>query len=81
MENEIHQLKTMPKYFEAVSMGIKNFEIRENDRDFNVGDFVELQEHDPYKGYTGRKLIKKITYVFRGGKYGLDKNFVVFSIQ
>lgn len=36
----IHELKTLPEYFELVRKGIKNFEVRKNDRDFKVGDML-----------------------------------------
>jgi len=78
---KIHVLKTLPEYFDAVFMGKKNFEIRKNDRNFKVGDYLELQEHDLNKGYTGRKLSRQITYIFKGGKYGLDSNFVCLAIS
>jgi hypothetical protein len=39
-----HELKTINPYFTEVLEGLKNFEVRFNDRDFNVGDEVRLQE-------------------------------------
>lgn len=38
----IHELKILPEYFEAVTSGRKQFEIRKNDRDFKVGDQLIL---------------------------------------
>ena len=78
---KIHELKTLPEYFDAVFMGKKNFEIRQNDRDYKIGDYVELQEYDLNKGFTGRKLSRQITYIFKGGKYGLDIDFVCLAIS
>lgn len=43
-----HHLKILPEYFEEVIAGKKPFEIRFNDRNFKVGDRVELRE---YLGY------------------------------
>lgn len=39
-----HHLKTLPVYFDAVRRGDKTFEIRKNDRDFQTGDTLVLQE-------------------------------------
>lgn len=41
-----HELKILPKYFEDVMTGKKNFEIRKNDRDFKVGDYLLLKEYE-----------------------------------
>ncbi|MEG0259568.1 MAG: DUF3850 domain-containing protein [Lysinibacillus sp.] len=35
-----HDLKILPEYLEAVVSGKKTFEIRKNDRDFQVGDRI-----------------------------------------
>lgn len=40
----IHHLKTLPPYYQAVIEQRKPFEIRENDRNFKVGDRVILEE-------------------------------------
>ena len=62
-----HELKILPVYFEHVLDGSKTFEIRYNrDRGFQKGDMVTLREYDQSiasGSYTGRKLMKKITYV------------------
>lgn len=44
-----HELKLDIQYFDDVKSGKKNFEIRKNDRDFQVGDILEL------KAYAGRE--------------------------
>ncbi len=78
----IHELKIRNEYFEEVFMGRKTFEIRKNDRDFKKGDTLILKEWDNFRGtFTGRKLARTVTYVFEGGSFGLEKGFVVMSIQ
>jgi hypothetical protein len=59
-----HHLKTWPEYFNAILSRNKNFEYRVNDRSYQVGDILHLQEYDPVlKQYTGRDCIRIITYV------------------
>lgn len=45
----IHQLKIESAFFEDVISGKKTFEIRKNDRDFMVGDFLALNELTAHK--------------------------------
>lgn len=76
-----HELKIFPIFFEAVERGEKTFEVRRNDRGFQVGDLVILKEWDPKRDvFTGRKTRRKISYLFEGGSFGVDPEFVVFSI-
>lgn len=57
----IHGLKIAPEYFDAVRRGVKNFELRKNDRDFKVGDYLALNEWDG-EAYTGRSELVKVIY-------------------
>lgn len=77
-----HELKTWTKYFEAVFNGKKNFELRKDDRGFQIGDILILKEWEPELGkYTGRQLTKSVTYIFEGGSLGLEKGFVIMAIS
>ena len=42
---KIHKLKLNAKYYEDSERGIKTFEIRKNDRDYKIGDVLELREY------------------------------------
>ncbi len=66
--SKTHRLKTWPEYFQQVADGAKRFEIRVNDRDFQVGDELHLEEFAPRAkdgqgAYTGRFEIATITYI------------------
>jgi hypothetical protein len=77
-----HRLKTWPEYFQAVASDEKNFEVRQNDRNFKVGDIVVLEEYDPEKKeYTGRQELRVITYILVGGQHGVDADTCVMSIE
>ncbi len=57
-----HQLKILPEYFQAVIEGKKKAELRTNDRDFKVGDYLLLAEwNSGADEYTGRKIILGIS--------------------
>ena len=58
-----YKLKTLPHFFNALSDGVKNFEIRKNDRDFHVGDTLHLEEWTPDAHYTGRMLVRIVIYI------------------
>lgn len=59
-----HYLKTDPEYFQAVKKGKKKFEMRFNDRNYQVGEILVLQEFDRIVGnYTSSPdLIVLVTY-------------------
>ena len=80
-ENRTHFLKTWPEYFDAIVSGEKRFELRKNDRDYRVGDRLELAEFDPEAGhFTGREHAVDVAYVLHGGAFGLPEGYVVMSI-
>ena len=76
-----HYLKTIQPFFSEVLKGAKTFEYRRNDRDFQVGDEVYLQEYDLQKNtFSGQEVRGNITYVLKDWK-GLDADYCVFSLQ
>lgn len=60
----VHDLKCLSKFFWAVRTGKKPFEIRKNDRDFQVGHFLRLHEYDPQSGYSSQSSeLYEVIYV------------------
>lgn len=55
----IHELKLRREFFDYVRFGVKKFEIRKDDRGFNVGDTLVLKEIDEAGGETGRYLVRR----------------------
>lgn len=77
-----HNLKTWTEYFKEVYEGNKNFELRFNDRNFKVGDFLILQDYCPIKKeYSGFSVKKEITYILQGGSFGLEEGYVILSLK
>ena len=78
--SKIHELKTNTEYFEQTKKGIKPWEIRINDRDYQVGDIVILQEWDvDTKRYTHRVAHGKIIYML-DNFIGLADGYIAFSL-
>lgn len=88
------ELKILPKYFKAVQSGEKTFEIRKNDRDYEVGDTLLLRELNECtdrineactttirKGYTGQEITKEVTYILGGGEYGLEEGYCIMGLK
>ena len=80
-----HYLKIVSDYFDDVKLGYKKAELRKNDRDFRVGDFMVLQEisNDSVRHfvkYTGRTAVCKITHVLTDTQFGgLQDGFCIIS--
>lgn len=75
-----HELKTWPKYFSRIVEGSKTFEVRKNDRDFQVGDELVLMEFDPENNiYTGKSHKVTVSYILHGGDFGVKEGFVVMG--
>lgn len=60
----IHELKTSPANFDAVRKGRKTFELRRDDRDFQVRDWLLLREWEDGV-YTGRSCIVCVVHILR----------------
>lgn len=69
MSRQHHYLKTLTQYYQDVERGDKTFEVRFNDRNYQVGDYLYLKEFVPPETYTGRFVKKEITYVLADEKY------------
>lgn len=77
-----HDLKTWPEPFDAVVARNKRFEIRRNDRDFQVDDVLNLRKFDPAAGvYTGETCQRRVTFILEGGQFGLEPGFVAMGIE
>ena len=77
-----HKIKIKRKYYLAVQSGEKTFEIRKNDRDYQVGDIIHFVPIDDENGLIipHNPNSYRITYVFHGGEYGLANGYCVFGI-
>lgn len=87
---KIHRLKTDPDVFDDLMCKAKTFELRFNDRDFQLGDTLTLREtrhsgEEMKNGapliYTGFYINARVTHMIRGPRLGLMKGWVIMSIE
>ena len=77
----IHELKILPEYFNEVQSHNKQFELRKDDRDYRVGDWILLKEFEN-GSYTGRECgCFGITYILRNcPEYRLADGYCIIGL-
>lgn len=85
---KVHYKKTWPEYFELLSKGIKKFEVRKNDCNYQVGDTFVATYFDPnsdhpysYNGKGRNDVAYTITYILNGGIFGVENGFCVLQLE
>ena len=89
---KLHELKIKKEYFQEVYFGKKTFELRKDDRDYEVGDLIKFNVIDnvvsPNKeektecAYIDENRLYEITYILRDvPEYGLDKDYCILGIE
>ena len=89
---KLHELKIKHEYLVDITVGLKTFELRKNDRDYQVGDlihFIDIRSLDECRGdgdccnvYIDEDALYKITYILKDvTEYGLDKDYCILGIK
>jgi len=79
MAKKTHELKIIPQYYNDILHGNKRFEVRKNDRDFQVGDILTLQEYSEGK-YTGGYIDVKVTYILNDPQF-CKEGYIVMGFR
>lgn len=74
--SKTHDVKIEKQYYDRIISGQKRFEIRYNDRDYQVGDWVYLECLDECGSETGKKLAVKIIYT---SNFEQKNGYIVFG--
>lgn len=74
-----HRLKLAKMFFDAVDTGKKSFELRKNDRNYQIGDILELHEMSNGEE-TGRVTEKQVIYILEGFK-GLEEGYCILGLE
>lgn len=93
---KLHELKIKYEYLKEVQSGRKTFELRKNDRDYQVGDLIKFNCIDGDRlikvpaGYTmsndcpfiEEDTLYRITYILKDvTEYGLDSDYCILGIK
>ena len=86
---KLHELKIKHEYLIEVVMGRKTFELRKNDKDYQVGDlirFIDIKQSNSNNRdcdiYIDEDDLYKITYILKNvPQYGLDKDYCILAIK
>ena len=94
---KLHELKILAEYYTEVLTGKKTFELRKNDRDYQVGDLIHFipivqkrvkndqladTEEIMCKMWLKSNDVYKITYILKDvPQYGLDKDYCILGIK
>ena len=78
-----HDLKCWPEYFQSCSDGLKTYELRKDDRPYEINDWLLLREWSPAKSdYTGREFSARITHILRNAEqFGLMPGYCILSLE
>jgi len=77
-----HELKTWPVFYQAIVNGSKTFEVRKNDRDFQINDILLLREYDPEtQQYTGLSIKKKVSYILGDNPFFQINGVIIMGLQ
>ena len=65
-----------------LATGKKSFELRKNDRGYALGDKLIIKGWDPNtEKYNGQEIEAEVTYILKGGHFGLKQGYVIMSIE
>ena len=78
---KIHELNIQPKCFREVLYKRKNFELRKDDRNYQVRDLITLREYENV-AYTGREIKNlPISFILRDClEYGLKDGYCILGL-
>ena len=78
---KLHELKILSVHFTEVLAGRKTHEVRLNDRDYQVGDCLNLREIEENGEHTGQEMNAQICHILHGGEFGIEKGWCVLSLK
>lgn len=80
--NKLHVLKIREKYLKDIEKGIKTFELRKNDRDYQVNDLIRFVDANGQNHSKSSKYLYEITYILKNvPEYGLNEDYCILGLR
>lgn len=76
---KVHQIRLGESFFDDACSNVKSFELRKNDRDYKVGDILEMMEFADGRN-TGRMVRKLVTYILEDYT-GLEDGYCIMATK
>ncbi|MGQ2989490.1 MAG: DUF3850 domain-containing protein [Brevundimonas sp.] len=77
----VHELRTWIEPYDAIAAGLKPWELRFDDRDFQVGDTLRLRRFDHVaETYTGEQMERRVVWIMRNPAFGTQRGFVIMTL-
>jgi hypothetical protein len=78
----VHTIKCWTNGFMALVSGMKKFEWRKDDRNYQIGDHLLILEWDEVKQqYTSKYALRVISYKLAGGWFGMPQDYCILSLE
>lgn len=78
---KIHMLKCSHDIFIDMSTSKKMFDVRLNDRNYQIGDRLDIFDTTDQINSEVDHIHRFITYILIGGQYGIEKGYVVLGLS
>ena len=79
----LHNLKIKQCYLMHILEGIKKFEVRLNDRDYQMGDTIHFLplEDDNYNVYKKYNIIPDYKIIYTRNSVALKESYIILGIE
>lgn len=79
---KLHELKIRDNYYYDLMHGLKSFELRKNDRNYQVGDLIHFVDVNGNDFLNEPSNLFCITYVLKNvPEYGLKDDYCILSVK
>jgi hypothetical protein len=77
----VHELKVQTQFWDDLWNFRTTAQLRQDDRQYRVGDVLDLREYNPQFGFTGMNCRRRVTHILRHEDvpYGVRRGWCILS--